>query len=874
MALLSNLGGLGTSGTGSSSVDATGVTVGTISNAGTVGVAPGSTLNWTAGQTATNAGAWGIGSVNNPLGGGVLNLGEAAGAPVGATQTYSGAFTNVGTVNVNSGTNVITGAFTNNGSLLFATGTNSYNGAYSEAQIGFAPNITFASGTNSFNSTVAVPSIWSLSVNGGVNNFDLSTSITGLVLSGGTLTGLGSITVPTGGGFNWTNGTLATTGVGANAATLTLSAGSTTTLGQAASTLNLNRALTNGGTVSIQNVNAGWATALNIGAGGSFTNNGTFNLGNAVAGAVTVNVSDTGTFTNGAAGIINSAGAVTNAIQATLGTTVGTVINNGAINVAAGNTLNHLGGQAAASTGTFTTASGGTLNLGAGTGATAGAVSYSGTITNNGTLDVSGVTLNSPLVNNGSATFTFSSGGYTAAYSGTGALTLSIAGGAYSFAPTLAALYVIPSLTYMNLGNLNFDVNATILNLNLQGSGFRGNGAITIAPGGTLTVNGTTLGGFSALNVSAGATANFSNAAIYRPVTNLGTMNVSGFSTISTVPSAAGSNNGSLTNGATGVLNLNGGFLQPRNGGFFTNNAGGQVIALTGFNTIDATGLSFTPTLVGTITNNGSITVNTGASLAITNGFSSTNSGTYTNAAGGTLDFNTATGATGQTYTYTGSLINNGTMNFLGAGNAITTGTLTQTGLLNVATGVTLAAPSFTNTGTLSGAGTFNLGTGTITNNGIIAPGGVGTLGTLSITGNLVMGATGALNIDINSPVTGQYDELIVSGTATLTGGTLNLIGSAAGSYDVLNATGGLGGTKFAAINSVSIYPQTSTYTANILTVAFGKSGMRENVLSELVKETLISPREADGKRRGPRLASNDSGRAAPRGVVPKTVCQ
>jgi filamentous hemagglutinin family protein len=1111
--ILLNLGGLGAAGTGVSSVDASGATIGTITNNGIVGVTAGSTLNWMAGVAQTNTGTWGIGSATpTVVPGGVLNLGVVAG---GGAQTYSGAFTNVGTVNVNSGTNTITGAFTNNGSLQFGTaaaGTNSYNGAYSEAQLagGFAPTITFASGTNSFNSTVAVPLINSLSVNGGVNNFDLSTSITGLNLSGGTLTGLGSITVPTAGGFNWINGTLATTGVGVNAATLILSAGSTTTLGQAASTLNLSRALTNSGTVSIQNVNGGgWTTTMNIGAGGSFTNNGTFNLGNAVAGANTVNVSDTGTFTNGATGIINSAGAVTNAIQAALGlSTVGTITNSGAINVAAGNTLNYLGGQTSTNAGAFTTAAGGVLNLGTGVGAPVATYNFAGALTNAGALNflgsgnslntgasltgagtvtipvgsaltVAGGTVSAPLINNGSATFSFSAGSYTGAYSGTGALTLDVNGGAFSFAPTFAGGYIFPSITYTNLGNLNFDVNATIANLNLQGSSFRGAGAITIAPGGTLTVAGTVLGGFSALTVSAGATANFSNARISRPVTNLGTMNVTGFSVISTIPSTAGFNNGSLTNGATGVLNLNSGYLQSQTSGFFTNNTGGQVIALTGYNTIDATGSMFTPTQVGIITNNGSIAVNAGATLVMTDGFSSTNSGTYTNAVGGTLSFNKAAGATAAaTYTYTnanaltnngtasvtgtnmgnitntgaltlstatvngsltnsgtgtvttagtstvsgaitnssttansfnvaalttlnsttgvtnnaggtftlagilagpmtnagtlnqtgtltGALINSGTASVSGTtiGNVTNTGALTlstatvngtlanngtgtvttagtstvsgaitnssttansfnvaalttlnsttgvtnnaggtfalagilvgpmtnagslnQTGTLtgalinsgtarvggtttgnvtntgaltlstatvngtlanngtgtmttagastvsgaitnastavngfNVATGTTLAATSFTNAGTLAGGGTLNLGTGTLTNNGIIAPGGVGTVGTLSIIGNLVMGTTGAVSVDLNSPSAGNFDVLNVSGTATLAGGTLNIAGTgSAGSYTVLNA-GSIVGT-FTTINAGS-FISTPTYAATMLGV-------------------------------------------------------
>jgi hypothetical protein len=165
------------------------------------------------------------------------------------------------------------------------------------------------------------------------------------------------------------------------------------------------------------------------------------------------------------------------------------------------------------------------------------------------------------------------------------------------------------------------------------------------------------------------------------------------------------------------------------------------------------------------------------------------------------------------------------------------------------------------------------LGTGTLINNGIIAPGGVGSVGTFTITGNLVMGTTGSVNMDIINPTAGNFDVLNVSGTATLTGGTLSISGTTAGKYiNVLNATSGFGSTKFASINS-GFSAQTPTYTANALTLDL-QYGITDNQLSELVKEVLVFPRDGDGRKRGPRLASNDSGRAVPRGVVPKTVCQ
>jgi hypothetical protein len=189
-----------------------------------------------------------------------------------------------------------------------------------------------------------------------------------------------------------------------------------------------------------------------------------------------------------------------------------------------------------------------------------------------------------------------------------------------------------------------------------------------------------------------------------------------------------------------------------------------------------------------------------------------------------------------------------------------------------VATGTTLTAPSFINAGTLAGGGTLNLGTGTLSNNGIITPGGSGAVGTFTITGNLVMGAGAAVNVDLTSPVAGSYDVLNVSGTATLTGGTLNIMSGANGSFNVLNATGGFGSTKFATINS-GYFNQTATYTTNLLTIDLKSRMLDTNLLSELLRNILISPKEPDNRKRGPYVASV-TGRGRGSVVVITTVCQ
>jgi hypothetical protein len=183
--------------------------------------------------------------------------------------------------------------------------------------------------------------------------------------------------------------------------------------------------------------------------------------------------------------------------------------------------------------------------------------------------------------------------------------------------------------------------------------------------------------------------------------------------------------------------------------------------------------------------------------------------GTFSNA--GTL---TKTTATAQTIT---NLSNTGIVN-VNSGTLAVAGALTQSGLIEVAAGATFSkAGGFSNsiTGTLAGVGTISVGTGnSLGNNGTISPGMTGgdMTGTLSIIGNLSMGASSILNLDINSPLAGDYDVLsLTPGMAGNLAGTLNLSGVApAGSYSIFSSTGGMFGT-FGTVNS-GTFTQTPTY--------------------------------------------------------------
>jgi hypothetical protein len=147
----------------------------------------------------------------------------------------------------------------------------------------------------------------------------------------------------------------------------------------------------------------------------------------------------------------------------------------------------------------------------------------------------------------------------------------------------------------------------------------------------------------------------------------------------------------------------------------------------------------------------------------------------------------------------------------------------------------------------LYGAGTI---TGNVNNNGTVAPGN--SPGTLTIAGNYVQGAAGALNVELGGTGAGQYDVLNVTGTVTLAG-TLNVsmfggfTGSVGDVFNVITAGSVLGGT-FGSLN----YPGGYAFTANYLPVAFslqlntvgappiGAAALNSAAMNETVRELSL----------------------------------
>ena len=159
-----------------------------------------------------------------------------------------------------------------------------------------------------------------------------------------------------------------------------------------------------------------------------------------------------------------------------------------------------------------------------------------------------------------------------------------------------------------------------------------------------------------------------------------------------------------------------------------------------------------------------------------------------------TVDTQSATMALSGPFSGTGGL------DKIGSGTLTLTGASTYTGTTNVNEGVLnvngslVSAVSVNSGGTLMGAGSIgglSVGTG-----GIVAPGN--SIGTLTVRGNVSFDVGSLYQVEVNAA--GQSDKINATGTATLTGGTVQVLapgGSYARQtrYTILTASAGVTGT-------------------------------------------------------------------------------
>ena len=151
------------------------------------------------------------------------------------------------------------------------------------------------------------------------------------------------------------------------------------------------------------------------------------------------------------------------------------------------------------------------------------------------------------------------------------------------------------------------------------------------------------------------------------------------------------------------------------------------------------------------------------------------------------------------------------------------TGTLTLTGANTFTGGATvnagglvvngsLASSVTLNDGTLGGSGTIG---GLVANGGMLAPGN--SIGTLNVGGNFAQNG-GIYVVEANAQ--GQSDRVNVTGTATINGGTVQLVAAPGNygtstTYTILNATGGVTGAYSSVSSNFAFLTPTLSYNAN-----------------------------------------------------------
>lgn len=635
-----------------------------------------------------------------------------------------------------------------------------------------------------------------VNISAGTATFNGNMFLTNLTLSGGTLTGSGAINIPNTGTLNWTNGVIGGGG------TLTTQAGSTTSLAPGfAQTVALqgSRVWDNFGTVTFT-PNAGTLSFFQI---DDTTADGTAVFNNQSGAQFNINASFNDTHTIGV-GTFNNAGALNKNLNGSAATSgFAPAFNNqsgGLVNVNSGTLRFDTGGTDA---GNYVLTNGATLQFHGGPRSISGNIGGSGNVTFSKPLTATAVyTLTGDYNISGATTAALDSlGTGTLAFNGTvtnlgtsyiqsgGVTNVSFAGmtsGAATGFQNLASIAVndgsvtfangtnfggLNSLTQAGGGTLDFGNNPiSVSTLNMTGGTLTGSGNLTVTTGGSFNWGGSlnaTIAGSGALTTQSGVTTNITPG-FARTTSLRGSRVWDNFGTVTFTPNA-----GTLSFFEIDNTTADGTAV-------FNNKAGGLFNVNASFTDTHTIG-------VGIFNNEGEFRKSLNTSVA-----TSVFAPTFNNMSGGTVN------------------VNSGTLSVTGA--------LTQSGTIEVAAGTTfLKTGGFSNSisGTLAGAGTISVGVGnSLGNSGTISPGMTGgdATETLSIIGNLSMNASSILNIDINSPLAGDYDVLQLNpGMAGNLAGTLNLSGVApAGSYSIFSSTGGMFGT-FATVNS-GTFTQTPTY--------------------------------------------------------------
>ncbi|WP_175712772.1 autotransporter outer membrane beta-barrel domain-containing protein, partial [Burkholderia ambifaria] len=416
-----------------------------------------------------------------------------------------------------------------------------------------------------------------------------------------------------------------------------------------------------------------------------------------------------------------------------------------------------------------------------------GAVTVAGT----GTQTLTGAnTYTGGTTINGGSTLALGSGGSLAS---TGTVNLAGSGATFDVSGA-AGTETIGALSGVAGTNVNLGANALTLNgsgASTFGGTIGGSGAVTVAGTGTQTLTGantytggTTINGGSTLALGSGGS-----------LASTGAVNLAGTGATFDVSGAAGTQTiGTLSGAAGSTVNLGANALA-LNGS--TNGTFDGVIGGTGGVTVAGTGIQ---TLTGSNTYTGGTTIAAGGTLQLGNGGTSgsvvgnvvDNGALIVNQSGGVTLANVLSGTGSLTQAGSGALTLTGT-------NTLSGPTTVAAGTLDVAGSLAQSAVTVQNGATLTGTGT--VGGVVVQSGGIAAASQPGAA--LNVAGNVTFQPGSTLQVAVTPQ---QSGSIAASGTATLNGGTVQVLANQASfqpstTYTILSASSGVQGA-FSQVNS------------------------------------------------------------------------
>ncbi|MDV3459201.1 autotransporter-associated beta strand repeat-containing protein [Sphingomonas sp. HF-S4] len=194
------------------------------------------------------------------------------------------------------------------------------------------------------------------------------------------------------------------------------------------------------------------------------------------------------------------------------------------------------------------------------------------------------------------------------------------------------------------------------------------------------------------------------------------------------------------------------------------------------------------------------------------------------NIAGGSLTVNQNSNTA-----FAGSLTGNGSFTKSGTGSLNFTGVNTYTGPTNVnggrlAVNGSIVSPLTVNSGgTLGGTGT--VGNTTIGSGGTWAPGN--SIGTQTVNGNVTFAAGSIFAVEVNAA--GQSDRVNATGTATIAGGTVQVLAEAGiyaplTNYTILTAAAGVNGRFTTVTSNLAFLTPLLSYGTNNVVLTLGRN--------------------------------------------------